>query len=121
MGRMRRAGDRVALTLAKVDVSEGGAWRSETMSGLFELIEHWVRDPAAYVTESGWDVRLVTDGPELGRLAKLSAWEREHGDPVMFWISDEDLIEQVDPKLWSQLLQEERMMAFAGEAMLDEG
>lgn len=110
---MSRPGDTVALTLAMVETDDTSPRTRARVSGLFVLEEFWPYEPSNYVHEAGWTIRPVDEEC----VAALRRFENAREEPVTFWITDAELVEQVDPHAHGRLLELEREMEFAEEVL----
>lgn len=91
------AGTIVALTECPIWTGPNSMTK---MSGLFVLEDYEPYEPSAYQWEGGWI--LFPEG------------EQDNPD-IQYFVTDADLIPQVNPKLHGQMLVEEREMEFMAE------
>lgn len=75
------------------------------ISGLFDVLEHHPTEPSAYVWTPCLDV-CPHDAPPEGTLGE---------DVPVYTVDEYKFIEQTNPKLYGQILRDEREMELAAE------
>ena len=73
------------------------------LSGLFDVIEFCPYEPSNYVHSPGFILTSVED--------------RENADAPMWWVDEDDLIAQVDPRAYGRQLAQERWLTLAEDEM----